>query len=122
VRPAVRRLAGIGYRWRGDLGVAGREAFAPPSQADLPPHNLYVVVEGNKAYLDHMLLRSLLREDAGALGRYAELKRRNVVRAGGDMDVYVAAKASFVAGLLARERARRGLPHETHGEPGSGAG
>jgi GrpB-like predicted nucleotidyltransferase (UPF0157 family) len=115
VRPAIRRLAAIGYRWRGDLGVVGREAFAPPPDADLPPHHLYLVVENNKAHLDHWLLRDLLCQDAEARDRYAALKRRNVDVAAGDMDVYIAAKAGLVAELLARARAVRGLPPEPGG-------
>lgn len=115
VRPVVSRLAAIGYRWRGDLGVAGRESFAPPAGADLPPHHLYLVVENNKAHLDHWLLRDLLRQDAEARDRYAALKRRNVDVAAGDMDVYIAAKAGLVAELLARARAERGLPPEPGG-------
>lgn len=110
VRPVIDRLATIGYRWRGDLGVAGRQAFAVPSGSDLPRHHLYLVVEGNKAHLDHVLLRDLLREDAEARDRYADLKRRNVAAADGDMDVYISAKAALVAELLTRARAERGLP------------
>jgi GrpB-like predicted nucleotidyltransferase (UPF0157 family) len=32
VTPAIQRLAAIGYRWRGDLGIIGREAFDPRSK------------------------------------------------------------------------------------------
>jgi len=117
VRPAVERLAGIGYRWRGDLGVRGREAFSPPPDTGLPPNNLYVVVENCKAHMDHWLLRDLLVEDADARERYADLKRRNALLADGDIDVYVAAKASFVAELLTQARADRGLSPETYWDP-----
>jgi GrpB-like predicted nucleotidyltransferase (UPF0157 family) len=117
VRPVIDRLARIGYEWRGDLGVPGREAFQPVRDQGMPPHHLYLVVENNKAHLDHWLLRDLLRQDAGARDQYAGLKRRNVELANSDMDVYVAAKAEFVAGLLTRARAERGLPAETYWEP-----
>ncbi len=117
VRPAIARLAAIGYRWRGDMGVVGREAFAPPEGVDLPRHHLYLVVDGSRPHLDHTLLRDLLREDSGARDRYAELKRRNVVLAAGDIDVYVAAKAELVAELLARARAERGLPAVDYWRP-----
>jgi GrpB-like predicted nucleotidyltransferase (UPF0157 family) len=116
----VQRLAAIGYRRRGDLGVAGREAFSPTSENDLPPHNLYLVVENNKAHMDHWLLRDLLTEDADARQRYADLKRRNAELATDDMEVYVAAKAHFVAELLARAREERGLPPETYWDPEGG--
>lgn len=118
VRPAINRLASIGYEWRGDLGVPGREAFQPEGDEGLPAHNLYLVVENNTAHLDHWLLRELLRQDAGARERYAALKRRNSELANSDMDIYVAAKAQFVAGLLTRARAERGLPPETYWDPG----
>lgn len=124
VRPVIQALSGLGYSWIGDLGVEGRQAFHLPTRPgavaepvepraagafDLPPHHLYLVVEDNKAHLDHTLLRDLLRNDAEARQRYGELKRANVELAQGDMDVYVAAKARFVAELLARARAERGL-------------
>jgi GrpB-like predicted nucleotidyltransferase (UPF0157 family) len=118
VRPVIDRLARIGYEWRGDLGVPGRESFQPVRDQGMPPHHLYLVVENNKAHLDHWLLRDLLRQDAAARHQYAALKRRNVELANSDMDVYVAAKAQFVAGLLTRARAERGLPAETYWEPG----
>jgi GrpB-like predicted nucleotidyltransferase (UPF0157 family)/quercetin dioxygenase-like cupin family protein len=116
----VQRLAAIGYRRRGDLGVPGREAFSPTSENDLPPHNLYLVAENNKAHMDHWLLRDLLTEDADARQRYADLKKRNAELATDDMEVYVAAKAHFVAELLARAREERGLPPETYWDPEAG--
>ena len=106
---AKERLATLGYRWLGDLGVTGRQAFRLDSTGDLPRHHLYVVVENNKAHLDHWLLRDLLRSDPDARDRYGELKRRNAAASGGDMDHYVAAKAELVTELLTRARAERGF-------------
>ena len=100
-----------------NLGVTGRQAFKLRQDGGWPPHQLYLVVEDNRAHLDHWLLRDLLREDAGARERYAALKRCNVELAQGDMRVYVAAKAAFVGELLARARAERGLPPVTYWEP-----
>jgi GrpB-like predicted nucleotidyltransferase (UPF0157 family) len=120
VRPVIERLAAIGYRWLGDLGIPGRQAFDPNPDDALPAHHLYVVVENNKAHLDHWLLRDLLREDANARERYAALKRHNVDVAGGDMDVYTAAKARLIAELLTRARSERGLPPATYWEPDVG--
>ncbi len=120
IKPTIERLAGIGYRWRGDLGVAGRQAFAAPSEVPLPAHHLYLVVEDNKAHMDHWLLRDLLRSDREAKAAYERLKRHNLELADGDIDVYVAAKAGFVADLLTRARAERGLPAETYWVPEPG--
>jgi GrpB-like predicted nucleotidyltransferase (UPF0157 family)/quercetin dioxygenase-like cupin family protein len=99
---AIERLATVGYRWRGDMGIPGREVVKLTGDADLPPHHLYVVVEDNRAHLDHWLLRDLLRSDQDARERYGVLKRRNVGLAGGNIDVYMAAKAALVAELLTR--------------------
>ncbi|MGI0151671.1 MAG: GrpB family protein, partial [Thermoplasmata archaeon] len=117
IGPAIESLGRIGYRWRGDLGVEGREAFTAPEGLDLPRHHLYLVVEDNNAHIDHWLLRDILRTDPDARRRYGELKGRNVEVARGDMDVYVAAKARFVADLLTRGREERGLPAAEYWEP-----
>ena len=110
VDPVIERLAGIGYQWRGDLGVQGRQAFTAVDDRGQPPHHLYLVVEHSTAHLNHVLLRDLLRQDAEARERYAALKRANAELAAGDLEVYTAAKAAFVAALLTRARAERGLP------------
>jgi GrpB-like predicted nucleotidyltransferase (UPF0157 family)/quercetin dioxygenase-like cupin family protein len=118
VHPVIERLATIGYRWRGDLGVEGRQAFKPlEEEGGLPQHHLYLVVDGSKAHLDHVLLRDLLREDPDARRRYAVRKRANVTAAAGDMDVYIAAKATLVAELLTRARAERGYPPAEYWTP-----
>jgi GrpB-like predicted nucleotidyltransferase (UPF0157 family) len=122
VRTVIDRLATNSYQWRGDLGVPGRQAFEPTVDEGLPRHHLYLVVENSKAHLDHWLLRDLLREDADARQNYAALKRRNVELAQNDIEVYVAAKAALVAGLLTRARAERGLPPATYCEPDAGHG
>jgi GrpB-like predicted nucleotidyltransferase (UPF0157 family) len=123
VASAIERLAGIGYWWRGDLGISGRESFdlEPEVGRALPPHHLYVVVENNRAHLDHWLLRDLLREDGEARERYGALKRRNAAAAGDDTEAYLAAKAALVAELLTRARAERGLPPVTYWQPGARA-
>jgi GrpB-like predicted nucleotidyltransferase (UPF0157 family) len=120
VRPVIDRLAAIAYQWLGDLDVPGRQAFKPTRDEGLPRHNLYLVVENSKAHLDHWLLRDLLREDAGAREDYAALKRRNAELAPNDIDSYVALKAEYVAGLLTRARAERGLPPATYWDPYAG--
>lgn len=115
VRPVIDAVRALGYRWVGDLGVEGRQAFEAPVPAGLPAHHLYLVVENSKPHLDHVLLRDLLRADPEARRRYGELKRANVELAKGDMDVYVAAKAGLVAELLARARAEQGWSRSATG-------
>jgi GrpB-like predicted nucleotidyltransferase (UPF0157 family) len=110
VPPVVERLATIGYRWQGDLGIAGREAFARRLDRgpELPPHQLYLVVEDSPAHLDHRLLRDLLRADPEARARYAAIKRHSAATAGNDIEAYGTTKSPVIAELLTRARATRG--------------
>jgi GrpB-like predicted nucleotidyltransferase (UPF0157 family) len=117
VRPALVALRDVGWSWRGDLGVEGRQALTYVGGDELPAHHLYLVVDGNKAHLDHVLLRDLLRRDDDARDRYGALKKANVALADGDMDVYVAAKAGLVAHLLTRAREEAGLPPAEYWTP-----
>jgi GrpB-like predicted nucleotidyltransferase (UPF0157 family) len=111
-RPAVPviidRLAELGYRPEGDLGVPGREAFRQP--AGLPIHHLYVVVAGSTPHLDHVLLRDLLRRDPDAAAAYAAVKRRHAHLLQTDRSAYLDAKAGVIEALLSRARAEAGLP------------
>jgi GrpB-like predicted nucleotidyltransferase (UPF0157 family) len=55
---AIRRLAVLGYVHRGDLGIAGREAFTSP--AGKPRHHLYVCSLGSEELRRHRSLRDYL--------------------------------------------------------------
>jgi GrpB-like predicted nucleotidyltransferase (UPF0157 family) len=115
VRPVIERLATIGYQWRGDLGIAGREAFEPlPDRSPiLPPHHLYLVVENNKAHLDHWLLRDLLRSDPEARDQYAAVKRHSAATAVNDIETYGLTKSRLITHLLTRAH----TAHTTHHHP-----
>lgn len=104
VAAAVAALTGLGYAHRGDLGIAGREAFAMPDGSPLPYHHLYVVVAGSGAYLDHVDLRDHLRRHPEDAARYAAEKRRHAHLLATDRDAYTEAKAALVTELLARAR------------------
>jgi GrpB-like predicted nucleotidyltransferase (UPF0157 family) len=112
--PVIAALEAIGYVWRGDLGIAGREAFDPPPGDRLPPHHLYLVVENNKAHVDHWLLADVLRSDPEAREQYAAIKRQSAALAEGDIDLYLAHKAGFIAGLLTKARAERSMAPESY--------
>ena len=117
IAPTIERLAAIGYEWVGDLEVEGREAFELVSEKPLPEHHLYLVIENNRAHVDHWLLRDLLSQDADARDRYAALKRENARVAAGDLKVYTARKAALVAELLRSARQQRQLPEVTYWVP-----
>ena len=95
----VMRLAGVGYRHRGDLGIADREAFhVPPG---LPAHHLYVCRLGSVALRNHLTLRDHLRQHQQDAAAYAALKR-NLSRDGVDMDEYTRKKTDFIISILSR--------------------
>ena len=96
---AVHRLAGLGYVHEGDLGIAGREAFATP--AGVPAHHLYVCVAGGGPLAEHLTFRDALRASPRLVAEYAALKRSLAAASGGDRDRYSAGKTDFVRRILA---------------------
>jgi GrpB-like predicted nucleotidyltransferase (UPF0157 family) len=117
IPPTIALIESAGYTWVGDLDVKGREAFDAPPDGPFARHHLYLVVEDSRAHSDHWLLREVLLADPEAREAYAQVKRANVEASGGDVDRYVALKARFVADLLARARAERGMAPVDYWEP-----
>jgi GrpB-like predicted nucleotidyltransferase (UPF0157 family) len=98
--PLIDRLATLGYRHRGDLGVPGREAFArPPGTAD---HHLYACVDGNQGLRNHLAVRNYLRCHPSFAETYGTLKKQLAARFADDIDGYVDGKSEFILEILAR--------------------
>jgi len=100
---AIGRLASLGYIHRGDLGVAGREAFATPP--GLPAHHLYVCPPENQQYLHHLALRNYLRVNPSEAVAYGNLKRSLAARFRENRTCYTEGKSEFIEALLQRARA-----------------
>jgi GrpB-like predicted nucleotidyltransferase (UPF0157 family) len=98
VSSAIGRLAAIGYAHRGDLGIAGREAFTPPP--GLPAHNLHVCPSGNLALRNHLAVRDYLRGHPDAARAYGDLKKHLAGEFRNDIDGYVDGKTDFILGIL----------------------
>jgi GrpB-like predicted nucleotidyltransferase (UPF0157 family) len=96
----IAKLASVGYEHRGDLGVAGREAFRTPPN-DLP-HHLYVCPSSSPEYRRHVSFRDYLRTHSADANSYASLKRELVRKFGDDRQAYTQAKSRFVAEILRR--------------------
>ncbi|HLI52287.1 MAG TPA: GrpB family protein [Thermomicrobiaceae bacterium] len=90
----VERLATVGYRHEGDLGIPGREAFRPPDGSIA--HHLYVCERGNAASREHLRLRDYLRSHPDAVQAYAALKRRLAVQFRDDRAGYTQAKTGWI--------------------------
>jgi len=99
--PAViERLADLGYRHEGDLGIVGREAFATPPGYAAHDHHLYVCAPDWGGYGDQIRFRDYLRAHAGAAADYAALKRALAVQFRNDRTAYTDGKAAFVRSIL----------------------
>jgi GrpB-like predicted nucleotidyltransferase (UPF0157 family) len=100
VSAAIDRLASLGYRHQGNLGVDDREAFehAP----DLPRHNLYVCPQATIGLVNQLAVRDYLRAHPEASRRYGELKKRLAAEFPNDIESYVFGKTDFVLDVLRR--------------------
>lgn len=94
----VERLEPLGYRYQGDLGIAGRDAFQQP--AGTFPHHLYVCAPNGEEYHRHLAFRDYLRGHADISAHYARLKRELAARAPADRDEYTRGKSHFVVEVL----------------------
>jgi len=95
---AIRRLATLGYKHQGDLGITSREAFRSPT--DAPLQNLYVCAEDSPELRRHLAFRDYLRADPNEARRYGQLKQQLAARHVADIDAYVNGKADFVKSVL----------------------
>jgi GrpB-like predicted nucleotidyltransferase (UPF0157 family) len=94
------RLGSLGYEHRGDLGVAGREAFrTPPRQI---AHHLYVCPPGSQEYSRHIAFRDYLRTHPEDVSAYAALKRNLAHKFATDREAYNQGKTEFVRQILRR--------------------
>ncbi|PRX92404.1 GrpB family protein [Allonocardiopsis opalescens] len=71
--------------------------------------HLHLIRAGHPRWAEQVRFRDALRRDRRLAQRYADLKRRLAERHGHDREAYTAAKAEFVASVLA-EHGRPGTP------------
>ncbi|MFI6756242.1 GrpB family protein [Rhodococcus sp. BL-253-APC-6A1W] len=100
VAPAIRALADAGYVHRGDLGVAGREAFRAPAGG--PARNVYVCVEGTLHLRNHLAVRSVLRSHPDLRDAYGEVKLALAGDPAMTTERYVAGKSAILQTVLDR--------------------
>lgn len=90
-----------GYEYRGDLGIADREAFRKKIDAE-PARNLYACIEGSQALRNHLAVRDLCRRDEHALQTYAQKKRELAAQDWPSVDAYAESKNDVLQWILAR--------------------
>ena len=97
VRAAVEALTSIGHVHRGDLGVAGREAFHAPGP---PRRNVYVCTAGTANVRNHLAVREVLRSRKDLREAYAAVKLALAADPAMDIDTYIAGKSAVLQQVL----------------------
>lgn len=97
----IDRLASIGYRYEGDLGIPGREAFRYDGKPHLQQHHLYVCAPDSAELRRHLVFRDYLRTHPDAAAQYGAVKMEAARLFPNDMDGYIAYKAPCILQLYA---------------------
>lgn len=102
VEAALAGLEGLGWRWRGENGVAGRRYFTrdDPATGAREAH-LHVHAAGDPALAWHLAFRDRLRTDPAAAAAYLREKQRCAALHPGDSGAYAACKKAVTDGLAA---------------------
>ena len=96
------KLAIIGYKHIGDLGIMDRQAFAYEDKPYLLKHHLYVCPAYSVELKKHITFRDHLRKNKEDREWYASVKHLAAKRFPEDIDSYITAKSPCVAEILSR--------------------
>ncbi len=99
VPAAIDALSSVGYAHRGDLGIAGREAFVSPD--DRPPRHVYVCERGTLNVRNHLAVRDVLRRRRDLRDEYGAVKAQLAADPDISIDAYVAGKSAVLQKILA---------------------
>ena len=90
-------LESLGYIYRGDGGLPGREFFR---RGMLRSHHIHLVELGGTHWSRYLRFRDALRADPEIRDAYADLKRALAGQFPRDREGYIAGKADFVERVL----------------------
>ena len=96
----VRAFTGIGYEYRGELGLPGREYFVRDDAAGARTHHLHLVVLGGGHWVRHLAFRDALRADPEKAARYAALKHDLASRYADFRGEYTDSKTPFIEAVV----------------------
>ena len=94
-------LENIGYRYEGDLGIAGREAFKYDGKEHLRKHHLYVCPQDSAELHRHIAFRDYLRSHPEAAREYGRIKEEGARLYPFDIDGYIEYKSPFIEKIYA---------------------
>lgn len=98
---AILTLENIGYHHEGDLGIAGREAFAYTGKDHLKKHHLYVCPQDSAELHRHLAFRNYLRSHPEAVREYSRIKEEGARLYPFDIDGYIEYKSPFIEKIYA---------------------
>ena len=99
-REAVSGMTSLGYRYRGENGIAGRCYFDKAVDGRTVAH-VHMFPLGHPAIRTHLAFRDYLRTHPDAARDYERLKRELAAKHRNDRDAYTDAKAAFIEGIIA---------------------
>ncbi len=96
---AIQKLASIGYKFEGDLGIADRYAFQYNDKEHLQEHHLYVCPKTSKELHRHIVFRDYLRTHPHDAVVYGNIKKEAAKLYPNDIEQYIQYKASCISEL-----------------------
>lgn len=97
---AVPRMEALGYRYRGENGIAGRFYFEKSVDGRTVAH-IHLFPAGHPAIYTHLAFRDYLRAHPDAARDYERLKRELAAKHRNDREAYTDAKTAFIQGIIA---------------------
>ncbi|MBI1884852.1 MAG: GrpB family protein [Chloroflexi bacterium] len=100
----VKPLEGLGYEYKGELGIPGRLYFRRLVRRRRA-YQVHMVEKGSAFWERHLLFRNYLRDHPARARKYYELKVRLAEQYGTDREGYTEAKTDFIRSVEAEARA-----------------
>jgi GrpB-like predicted nucleotidyltransferase (UPF0157 family) len=94
----------LGYLYRGNGGLPGREFFR---RGELRSHHLHLVERTGSHWMRYLRFRNNLRDDPLVRDAYAALKQALAVQYPRDREAYILGKTEFVESILRTETRNR---------------
>lgn len=97
-----RLLNDKGYKYEGDLGIEGREAFSYSGKEELMTHHLYVCPKDSKELFKHITFRDFLKNNPTLASEYSKVKEQAAVLYPDDIDKYMEFKSEIIEKIYKR--------------------
>ena len=96
---AVSRMTKLGYRYRGENGIAGRFYFDRVVEGRTVMH-VHMFPAGHPEVQRHLVFRDHLRTNPDVASEYERLKRELATRYRDDRQTYTDSKAAFITRVI----------------------